>query len=1031
MKTCKVNDWENLNILHRNRLKSRAYFFSYSNKDMALTFERGNSDGFKLLNGIWKFSFLKFPEAAPEDFYQISFDDSNWNEIKVPGHWQLQGYGKPHYTDVCYPFPIDPPFVPSENPTGLYRRRFYINKNWIKEKVILRFEGVDSAFHVWINGKEVGYSQGSRMASEFDISSYITEGDNVIAVKVYQWSDGSYLEDQDMWWLSGIFRDVYIIKKNKIHIRDFFIQTGFDSQYRNAVLKLSLEINNQTQRNLKNYKVVFDLLDNLEEYILCGETITGINIDAMNELKLDKEFIIENPKKWSAEEPYLYKLLIYLKNDKDEIIEVIPQKLGFRYIEVKEGKFFINGVPIMLKGVNRHDHHPKLGRAVPLEWMKQDVIMMKQYNINAVRTSHYPNDPRFYDLCDEYGLYVIDEADLECHGFELIDDINRLSNDEKWEKAYIDRIERMVHRDKNHPSIIMWSLGNESGFGKNHSSMAKACREIDSTRLIHYEGDKEGKVTDVFSTMYTRLDKIIELGKKEDMDKPHIICEYAHAMGNGPGGLKEHWDVFYKYDRLQGAFVWEWIDHGISKKAENGEEYFAYGGDFGDEPNNSNFVIDGLVRPDHTPSPGLIEYKKIIEPVKVEEVNLEYGEVKVYNLYNFISLAHLDLVWSIETDGKIIESGKEDISDIKAGKDKVLKLQYTLPLKTCSYADYWLNIGFALKSDLPWAKHGYEVASAQFKLPVKKEKYQKRIAQEALLNVNEYKNIIYVRGENFNITFNKLKGIIQEWYFDNNLLMSKGPRLNFWRAPIDNDMYVIKNWRKKYLHLLQHNIKAVSLQKNSNFVEIKCKSRIAPPVYDWGIDSEYTYKIYSSGDVILEVKGKPEGKVPQFVPKIGLEMELNKELNKVTWYGRGPGESYCDSKMANSFGIYKKTVEELYTPYVYPQENGNRTDVYWVSLTDESGVGMFAEGFPQLEFSAHYFTKEDLEKSKHQYELIPREKIFLNLDYRQNGLGSASCGQEQLPQYKLELKEFNFKLRFRAFSGNEISHIQLSKEKVE
>ncbi|WP_429082567.1 beta-galactosidase subunit alpha [Brassicibacter mesophilus] len=1024
-----TNDWENNNMLHRNRLINRSYFIYFQSKNSALTLERGNSNWFQLLNGMWKFYYSNNPYDIPENFYDIDCNTEDWDKIVVPSHWQLNGYDKPHYTDLYYPFPINPPFVPSENPVGIYKRDFYISNNWFDKQTIIRFEGVDSAFHLWVNGQPVGYSQGSRLPSEFDITPYIHYGKNDVTVKVYQWSDGSYIEDQDMWWLSGIFRDVSIISRPLVHLNDFHVKTDIDENYQNGILKLKTTWNNNLVQSIENYKIKIDLLDAINKSIVSNEIEAELNI-RQNETKIvDIEIPVADPEKWSAEKPYLYSLIITLVDDNGKEVHSVASKVGFRKIELKDGNFLVNGKAIMLKGVNRHDYHPGLGRAVPYQWMKEDVMLMKQHNINAVRTAHYPNDPRFYDLCDKYGLYVIDETDLECHGFELIGDINIISNDSNWESAYVDRMERMVHRDKNHPCIIMWSLGNESGFGCNHEAMAKVCKEIDDTRLVHYEGDVEAKVSDVYSTMYSSVEKMEEHGRKEGLDKPHIICEFAHAMGNGPGGLTEYIDTFYKYKRLQGGFVWEWNDHGLRQYDENRREYFAYGGDFNDYPNNSNFCIDGLVYPNHKPSPGLLEYKKVIEPVKVEFIDLHGGEINVKNLYDFITLDHLNCSWSIIGDGQVIQSGTVELPDIQAGMSKNILIPYSTD-ELISCEEYLLNIYFTLAHDTVWAQNGYEITSEQFKLPIENKviKTDKKYYGYPL-NHSEDRKYIKLEGYNFNITFNKFNGMVEEIMYNGVNIVSRGPKLNFWRAAIDNDMYLVEEWRKNYLDRLQHRIDEVAFKAiDSNSAEINVGVTIAPPTLNWSIKCSYNYKIYGDGTIELEVEGESIGKLPDSIPRIGVNLELPRDFDIVEWYGRGPGENYCDSKRANKIGLYKSTVDEMFTPYVYPQENGNHTDVKWLSITEERGIGLFVKGKQNIEFSTHRFTVEDLEKAKHMNELRPRDFVTLNIDYKQLGLGSGSCGPKQLPQYKLSAESFKFGLVFKAFSVDGITPLKLSRE---
>lgn len=1007
-----LGDWDNLKVLHKNRLSSRAYFISYENKESALTFERGKSQRFKLLNGMWKFYYSETPEEAPEGFFQEDFQVEDWDDIRVPGNWQLQGYGYPHYTDLIYPFPIDPPKVPSKNPTGCYKRDFYIPKNWDGCNVILRFEGVDSGFHLWVNGEEVGYSQGSRMPSEFDITPFIKTGKNNLAVRAYQWTDGTYLEDQDMWWLSGIFRDVSLIARKPIHINDFFIKTELDESYDNGVLKVETKFKNTTNNVGKDYKVEYILLDS--NYSEVKNSMESISLEKKEETEVSVSIPVEKPKKWSAETPYLYNLLIILKDSKDEIIEVIPNKIGFRKIELKDGNFLVNGVSIMIRGVNRHETHPDLGRAVPFHSMEEDVVLMKKNNVNAVRTSHYPNDPRFYDLCNKYGLYVMDEADLECHGFELIGHYDKITNDSEWEEAYVERIERMVERDKNHPCIIIWSLGNESSFGCNFEAMAHWCHKRDNTRLVHYEEDREGKVVDIISSMYSNHERMENFGKMENMDKPHILCEYAHAMGNGPGGLKEYWDIFYKYKRLQGGFVWEWVDHGLRRYTEDGREYFAYGGDFGDEPNNSNFCCDGLLMPDRTPTPGLLEYKKIIEPIKVEEVDLEKGQVRVKNIYDFISLDHVNLHWDISADGKKLQSGILDISGIEAGKSEVFTIPIDFNKKYKLKTDLWLNIQFILAIDTNWADKGHVITWDQFKL---QDNYSREIfsTKEYIpsLNVKEDHKFINIEGYDFKLIFNKLKGEIYNCSYEGVDVLTKGPRLNLWRAPIDNDMYIIKHWKEKGIHQIQHRVDTVETEIYEKQVNINVKTLVSPPNGDWAIECEYIYKIYGNGYIDLSIKGNPRGKLPESFPKIGLQMELPYEMSRVKWYGRGPGESYIDSNEANLYGVYNRTVDKLYTPYVYPQDNGNRTDVKWVSLTDERGMGFVVIAEDNLNFSAHYYTTEDIEKAKHTTDLCKRDFITLNIDYKHHGLGSNSCGPVPLAHHSLKPNSFEFNIAYK------------------
>jgi beta-galactosidase/beta-glucuronidase len=1027
-------DWENLQVLHRNRERERAHYIPYSTVSTAWVNQKEHSERFQSLNGTWKFAYYHSPLEVPEDFYHL--DKLLWDEIMVPSNWQMQGYGSPHYTNKNYPFPIDSPHIPTENPTGVYWREFVIDESWDSEQIFLRFEGVDSAFHLLINGEIVGYSQGSRVPAEFNISEYVKIGVNSLAVKVYQWSDASYIEDQDMWWLSGIFRDVYLLARNPFHIRDFFIQTQLDDNYENAMLHVQLDYHQQAALAQTNYTVEFQLTH------ASGEKIYSSEMDVSN---TTWECAITNPRKWSAEDPYLYQLMIIWKEN-NQIVEVIPVKVGFRQVELKDGFMLVNGKAIKLKGVNRHDHHPDHGRAVPYEWMVEDIKMMKQHNINAVRTAHYPNAPEFYNLCNEYGLYVVDEADLECHGFVAINQPHVISDDQEWQEAYLDRMIRMVERDKNHPSIIMWSLGNESGYGQNHDAMYQWTKQRDTTRLVHYEGECREIMTasnnnpvtdpvssDVFSTMYTDIAIIEKLGKKECLQKPHILCEYAHAMGNSPGAFSEYWETFYQYPRLQGGFVWEWMDHGIRQVTEDGKEYFAYGGDFNDYPNDSNFVMDGLVMSNHMPSPALVEYKKVIEPVKVVKKN-QY--LYVSNRYDFITLDHLHLCWTLETDGKIVRSGVLSLSGIEPQTTKKIVLDVPIPKHISANSKYYLNTRIVLATDTNWGRAGHEVAWTQFDIPVQATEMPLERLQNGYLYVDEQQTKLQVKGNRWDLTFDKITGTIDKWQFDNQDIIQSAPQLHFWRALIDNDMSSTKDWKaisnhdywkKYYVHCLQHRIQHMTykLDKENNKVVVSIHVRIAPPKLAWGIQTIYHYEVFSSGDILLSVEGNVTGDYPETLPRIGLQWKVPRAFDNVRWQGRGPGEAYVDSKESNRFGVWSSDVCNLFTNYAVPQENGNRHEVKWMSLQNHA-LGLLAIGLPTFDFSAHVYATDKIDKARHTYDLVPEDCITVNLDYRQHGIGSASCGPDVLEKYQLKTENFSFQVRLTPFLSNE-NPIYLSK----
>lgn len=1033
-----LRDLTNLEIIERNRVKSRAHFIPFSTERQALSFDRGNSERFQLLNGTWKFSYSETAYEAAPDFYKTEKDVSDWDNIVVPGHWQLQGYDRPHYTNVDYPIPVDPPNVPTENPTGSYRRDFFVSKEMLEEQVYIKFEGVDNSFHLWINGNEVGFSQCSRMPAEFNITEFLQPGKNVVAVRVYKWSDSTYVEDQDMWWLSGIFRDVYLLTRPNIHIRDFFVRTYLDESYKDGTLNIDVDLENINKQSTEGLKVSYQLLD-----ALGSKVENGADTKEVSDAELLKiEFPVKQVRKWSAEDPYLYQLLITLMDENDSPLEVISQKVGFRLIEQKNGLVYINGVAVKFKGVNRHDAHPDLGRAVQLEHMREDIIIMKQGNINAVRSAHYPNDPRFYDLCDEYGLYVIDEADIETHGFAYVGNLHQLSDDPAWEHVYVDRMERMVERDKNHPSIIMWSLGNESGYGCNHDAMYDYGHERDPDRLVHYEGEvrllqveDDSKVppraSDIYTSMYTPIARLEELGARDYYTMPHIICEYGHAMGNGPGALKEYWDLFYKYDRLQGGFIWEWVDHGIRQFTEDGEEFFAYGGDFGETPNDYNFVIDGLIMPDRTPSPGYYELKKVMEPVLVEEIDLKAGKVRFTNRYDFSTLDHFNINWSIDTDGKTIEKGKLSVKGLEARTSRDITIPFELPERLAIGSDYYLNISFALAEDTLFAKEGYELSWAQFELPQKSTEVYP-IQKGLPLEVVEENHNLAISGYNFEVNFNTVTGQMKSWQFEGVPLIKQGPKLEFWRAMTNNDHISEAMWKKYRVHWLQQRTDEVKWHESEdkNSVTVTVKQRIAPPVLSWGIYVDITYTIYSTGDINVNTSGKPSGDYPETLPRIGFEITTPKQFEDITWYGMGPRETYTDSIEAGRVDLYETTIDKFGTPYIYPQENGNRSNVKWASFTNLDGIGILASEAKTFNFSAHRNSVEDFDLAQHTYDLKEKNENYIHIDYGQNGLGSRSCGPDVLPQHQLKTEDFTFNFRLTPFSKSNITPTELSKRNL-
>lgn len=1020
-----MKTWENHQIDGINRMPARAHFLTFPSKEKALLNNNRYTHAFKNLNGVWKFMFLDAPEYSPEGFFNSDFDVTKMDDITVPGNWQLQGYGKMHYSDLWYNFPINPPYVPTENPTGIYKRTFFVEESYRDKKIIIRFCGVDSAYHLWINGKEVGYSKVARNESEFDITDLIRVGEeNDVTVRVYQWSDGTYLEDQDMWWESGIFRDVELIGVPKDGINDYKVIADLDDEYKNGIFKVEAFL-----RTIKEVNVTFELVD-------AGENTVFTKTVVAKEGKACIDEVITNVNHWTAETPYLYKLFMTVEDD-GQIVEVIPQNVGFRNIRLNGETFLVNGVDIKFKGVNRHDYSPQNGRVVSREEIEKDIILMKQFNINAIRTSHYPNSYYLYDLCDEYGMYLIAETDLECHGFELTGDYKWITDDPSWELAYVSRMTRMIERDKNHPAIIFWSLGNESAFGCNFRKMTDVAHEMDPTRLVHYEGDFDVESADVYSTMYTWIENpkkpylmkdIIEKSKK-----PHIHCEYCHAMGNGPGNLKDYQDLVYAHDKLQGGFVWEWFDHGIESFTESGEKYYRYGGDFGDDPSNKDFCIDGLIMPDRTPSPGLYEYKKVIEPITTTAIDIQKGIINLLSRYDFANLDRFNLVYKVMEDDVILQTGFMAVPSIEARANRDITLPYDLSaIKVKPGAHYYVNISYQLREDTSYASSGHELATAQFELPLYKEGIMVR--PEGILNVKKEHTTLHVKGANFSLDFNLVNGNLMNIVRDGMQVLSKGPRLTLWRAPISNDMEIIDKLKKVYfLHLEHEVVMNIDYHMEGNILKVEVDTINSTTNSAWHFKTKYVYTVYPSGDVLIDVEGTPSGRVdlaPDMLPRIGVSIHLDKSMEHVRYFGMGPGENYADSKEAAQMGLYANTVDGLFTNYVIPQENGNHMGCKWVSMTNDRGMGLLASTEGDFNFSASWYEDKDLDDAKHTCDLVKRDYIVFNVDYKQNALGTNSCGQWQLDKYRAKFEDFKLSFRLTPFNNKEVLDKHLAAERI-
>jgi beta-galactosidase len=1039
----KINDWENSEVFNINKEPAHATLLPYS--DIASALARKESTLFLSLNGKWHFNWVKKPSDRPIHFYIPEFDDSNWNYIDVPSNWQMKGYGLPIYLNIRYPPSVKLTNIPSidheNNEVGSYKKKFKLVKNWIGRETFIHFAGVKSAFYLWINGHQIGYSQDSMSPAEFNITEYVHEGENDVSVEVYRWSDGSYLEDQDMWRFSGIFRDVYLYSTPKVHVRDFYVKTELDETYIDASLKIRLNIKNFEKD--ASVKVNIEVkLPEISEFSI----VKDIEIEANSEKIIKLTMQIRDPKKWTAETPNLYDLLILLKNDRDQIIEVETCKIGFRKVEIKEdGGLYINGKLIILKGVNRHEHDPDNGRAIGYGLMVKDIEIMKRNNINAVRTSHYPNHPKWYDLCDEYGIYVLDECNLESHGLREILPVS----DPKWAAACVDRMVNMVERDKNHPSVIIWSLGNESGMGETFKIMKKATLEIDNTRPIHYEGDFNQEVSDMVSNMYLspkRLERLIKGNKygtqtksvkfKETQIKPYVLCEFAHAMGNSLGNFQEFMDIFEKYPNAIGGFIWDMIDQGLRKISSDGKEYWAYGGDFGDVPNDGNFCINGILMPDRKPNPSLYEVRKVYQNISVHPINLLEGIIEIQNKFAFLSTEFLNLFWELTENGNLIQNGNFKCPKVNPDSRLTAKIPFQYPqMKTNS--EYHLKIIFSLREDTLWAKSGHIIAWDQFEIQcdnTRKERLRDLNALRKLVEIDKDEDLYSITGKNFELRINKETGELDSYSVKGKELINRSLHPNFWRAPTDNDLglvdmddgaYPSMDMEWKEINKNRKVIKIISRKTDDRSIRVLVESIVIPED-----DPLITiYEIYENGDVLIELEYTPSKSLIKF----GMQGGIPKQFNQVTWYGRGPHETMLDRKSGAAIGIYSCSLEEYIHPYVRPQENSNRTDVRWVAFSNKEREGLIAidVGGDHLSISAWPYTTEDLESAAHNNELPERDFNTINIDLKQQGVGGDIPAMAMLHnEYKLKAREkYSYVFLLSPFSNDttDLSSYALSK----
>ena len=1011
--------WMAPDCLGINRLAGRATLLPYASTAQALA---GAKPFVQSLNGTWDFRLVERVEDTPVAFPRADFSTKGWSAITVPGNWTMQGFEQPHYTNIRMPFaPARPPVVPAANPTGLYRTTFSVPKGWAKRRVVLHFAGVENCFSVWLNGVAIGLSKGSRLPSEFDITSALVAGENVLAVQVIKWSDSSYIEDQDHWRHGGIHRDVYVYASAPSWIEDVFCTAGYDHVSGAGSLQVRVKGGGLTAAGWTAKVQIHDAKGKaLLKKPLVGElphdlfAHTG-QIEATVVVKTDLAKVAP----WSVETPDRYTVVVSLHDPKGVEVEATRTRIGFRTVVIKNRELLINGRMVYIRGVNRHDHHDRTGKAIGRETMLKDIAVLKAHNFNAVRCSHYPNDPLWLDLCDEFGIYLIDEADLECHHH-----YGMLAHEPSYASAFLDRATRMVLRDRNHPAVICWSLGNESGYGPNHDAMAAWMRHADGSRPIHYEGaisrsssdwDRGHAATDLVCPMYASIADLVQWATSTTDWRPLIMCEYAHAMGNSCGNLQEYWEAIESHHGLQGGFIWELLDHGIIKQAPDGREYWAYGGDFGDTPNDTNFCCDGLLWPDRTPHTAMQECKALFQPLAVRVIDAASREVVVRSKYDFIRTAHLKGTWELLVDGAIVQRGDLPKLDLAPGEERRLSVPCTLPQLQAG-EEVHLNLRFRDTRDLPLLGRGHEVALVQIPLPALTTPAMARPALAGdRLKVDEVKQVLHVRNGRVSVDLDRATGRIASWRVDGADLLEAGPLATAWRAPTDNDgirawdmhrrphhqwLKACTMWINAGLDDLHHAVDRLSVKNSAAGV------RITARLLTWGDDRKLA--IVEDQDLLVQADGTlrvshrfavPAG-LPQ-LPRLGVELIAPDSFEAMTWFGRGPHESYCDRKAGARVGRYASSVRDRYVPYIMPQEHGNITDLRWLALRRPDGVGLVASAEGLIDGKATRYPDQQLTRARHTIDLAPVDRVHLHLDVRQRGLGGQSCGPDTLEQYRI------------------------------
>ncbi|SDT53541.1 beta-galactosidase [Paenibacillaceae bacterium GAS479] len=1023
-------EWNNNpEIFELNRMKAHATLMPFDSVEEALHNDRLASRNYMSLNGTWKFAFAESPSKRIMNFYEDSFNHSGWNDIKVPGHWQLQGYDYPQYTNFRYPWEtsepeLKSPFAPTlYNPVGSYVRTFTVPDNWQGQPVFISFQGVESAFYVWVNGELVGYSEDTFTPAEFDLTPYLRAGENKLAVEVYRWCDASWLEDQDFWRLSGIFRDVYLYSVPKAHVYDFFATSELDEEYRDAELTVKATLMNYWEADLGSVTVEAQLYDAQQNAVFVGPmTVTTTLGSSIAEAQVEVSTHVTNPLKWSAEEPNLYTLVISLKDENGELLETLSTQMGFRKFEIKDGLMLINGQRVIFKGVNRHEFGCDTGRVMELEDMITDIKLMKAYNINAVRTAHYPNNPLWYELCNEYGLYVIDETNLESHGTWTGGQTEMLpttvpGNIPAWTANVIDRANSMMQRDKNHPSIVIWSLGNEAYGGDNFVKMHDFLRDADPTRVVHYEGvvnyKQSADATDIESYMYIRPNRLIDYANAPGPKKPYILCEYSHAMGNSLGGLHLYTELFDRYPVLQGGFIWDWVDQSLWKTEADGTKYLAYGGDFGESPHSGNFCGNGLLFADRSISPKLIEAKKCYENITITEVDGAQGIYNIKNKHLFMNLDVYLLQWTIAVEGAVCAEGHVTVT-VAPLESKEIKLE--LP-KREQNGEAVLTISFVTKKAEKWAKAGHEVAFEQFILPAVKPVVAvvESVKSYSPVDVSVQSGLLTVSGESFTAGIDTANGSLVSYHFSGSELIKDPLMPNFWRAYTDNDRGNKQHercatWRSAGEERMLRSLRWESLADRV----IVHAAYVLPTTSESACS--ITYTILGSGAIQVQQLLVPGNNLPE-IPEVGLMFSMDGSFKDLEWYGKGPHESYWDRQLSAKIGLFQGKVADQFVPYLRPQECGNKLDVRRAAILNQKGVSLHITGEPTFELNALPYTPFELEANDHVYKLPVSDKTVVRINYRQMGVGGDDTwGSKPHPQFLLladKSYSFSFTLQGR------------------